>query len=89
MQVRGPDAELEIADGEDGVAGGGATQEFQVQGYGVGLGAGGVVDAHVLARDEEEERGDVAAVGDGADAPCVFEGGGVAVAAQGGDGRDV
>lgn len=44
-----------------------------MQVYGVGLRLGGVVERHVGAGDEEEEGGDVAAVGDGADAPVIFE----------------
>lgn len=89
VQVSDAGAEFEVADGEGSGVGGGAAEKFEVQGYGVGLVEGGVSTAHVLARDEEEERGDVAAVGDGTDAPGVFENGFVGVRREGFDGCGV
>ncbi len=51
--------------------------------------AGGVVQGHVFSRHEEEDGGDIAAVGDGADAPSFFERCGVGVRSERLDRRNV
>ncbi len=51
--------------------------------------ARGVVQGHVFPRHEEEDGGDVAAIGDGADAPSFFERCGIGVRSERLDGRNV
>lgn len=51
--------------------------------------AGEVVEYHVFARDDEEDGGDVTAIGHGADVPGIFEGGGIGVRSERVDGRNV
>ena len=64
VQGGGLPAEFGVVDGEVGGAGGGAAQEFEVEGYGVWLVLGGEGGVEVGAGDVEEDRGYEAAVGD-------------------------
>ena len=79
MQVRDARAEFYVADFERCRANGSAPEELEVEVDRVWLSAFGVRVLHVGARADEEGGGCVAAIGDCAYTPGVFEGEGVGV----------